>query len=182
MGGRVCVTDGCPRLEFRMTGYCNIHRENSPAKDNPNFVHRGYCIIEGCKNEPILDSDSNMQDYCVKHLEGKKHDMLQDYVERVEKRHSMDNIVISTGDLDGDYRIIDTVMVFDRDVAGFIKGVDPSVAFELVKEHLRNVAVEKGGDAVINCLFQFRNAITDSGPFASQVFELYAIGTVVKRV
>ena len=169
MGNRQCEVEGCSRLEFRTTGLCLHHKQR-------------HCIIEGCNNEAIIESDSDKQEYCAKHLEEKKHEILQDYIERVEKRQSMDNIVISTGDLDGDYRIIDTVMVFDRDVAGFIKGVDPSVAFELVKEHLRNVAVEKGGDAVINCLFQFRNAITDSGPFASQVFELYAIGTVVKRL
>ena len=54
----------------------------------------------------------------------------------------MDRIIISTGDIPKKYTIIDTVMVFE---SGIIKGVEPNHAFELVKEHMRSIAVEKGG-------------------------------------
>ena len=141
-----------------------------------------FCDWEGCNDEAIIDPDSGRRKYCSIHHKSKIKLDESEFIAHLERRVDLDSITISTGGLDGNYRIIDSIMVFDYDVAGLIKGIEPANAFELVKEHMREVAVEKGGDAVINCQFQFRVAVTPKLLFWAQAFELFAYGTVVKRL
>ena len=141
-----------------------------------------FCDWEGCNDEAIIDPDSGRRKYCSIHHKSKIKLEQSEFIAQLERRDDLDSITISTGGLDSNYRIIDSIMVFDYDVAGLIKGTQPANAFELVKEHMREVAVEKGGDAVINCQFQFRFAVAPKLLFWAQAFELYAYGTVVKRL
>ena len=91
-------------------------------------------------------------------------------------------VAISTGGLPYDYQTLDTIFAIDATKAGFISGVDPSKAFEGVKNMLRNKCRELGGDAVIFCQFEYRNAIDNSLFGAKQVLEIFAYGTAVRRV
>lgn len=141
-----------------------------------------YCNYNGC-NE-LADSDSL---YCEVHqitiVEQQKQiveQQEQDFVEALERRIDMSQIIISTGDINEKYKILDTIMVLGSDVAGWIKGANPNQAFEMVKEQMRSIAVEKGGNAVINCQFQFRYAVDTKMLIMAQAFELYGYGTVVR--
>ncbi|RKD22416.1 Putative heavy-metal-binding [Caminicella sporogenes DSM 14501] len=92
----------------------------------------------------------------------------------------MNNILISTGDIKDNYQIIDTIFAMDSHKESFFKNADPNKAFNKVKEQLRQECKKIGGNAVINCLFEYRVAL-DSGLIGSkQVIEIFAYGTAVK--
>jgi len=140
-----------------------------------------------CNHDTCNEISNPGQDYCEVHqksvIKKAKLQLIEEelqFVESLKRRVNLDKIIISTGDINSKYSIIDTIMVFDNDVAGIIEGVNPQDAFELVKEHMRAVAVDKGGNAVINCQFQFRFAATPGLLGYSQVFEIYAYGTLVR--
>ena len=154
-----CQYDGCRKMKFNQgltTNYCRKHMES-------------FC------------DDNGERKYCSVHIKSKEKMEESEYIASLEHRMDLDNVTISTGDLDGEYTIIDTIMVFDYDIEELFKGIEPAVAFELVKEKLRETAVEKGGDAVINCQFEFRVAIAPKLLFWARAFEMFAYGTVVKR-
>lgn len=89
-------------------------------------------------------------------------------------------ICITTGDLNSEYEIIDTVFAVAFNKETWFKSADPSASFEGVKEQLKQKCRALGGDAVICCQFEYRIAV-DSGIFASkQVAEIWAYGTAVK--
>jgi len=160
-----CQWKDCKKQKFNQgitTNYCREHMNK-------------FCNYENC-NE-LANSDGV---YCDLHKKSIIKEQQLEFLHSMEKRANLDGIIISTGDIGKKYTIIDTVMVFDYDVAGIIKGVEPKDAFELVKEHMRSIAVEKGGNAVINCQFQFRFAVTPKLLFWAQTFELYAYGTVIR--
>tara|TARA_B100000029_G_scaffold235429_1_gene232578 strand:+ start:1838 stop:2317 length:480 start_codon:yes stop_codon:yes gene_type:complete len=149
------------------TNFCREHMES-------------FCAWNGCNEEAEID-DNGERKYCSIHIKSREKKEESEFIASLEHRMDMDNVTISTGDLDSEYTIIDTIMVFDYDLAGLVKGAEPAEAFDLVKEKLRETAVEKGGDAVINCQFQFRVAVAPKLLFWAQAFEMYAYGTVVKR-
>ena len=94
-----------------------------------------------------------------------------------------DNIIISTGDLKQEYEILDTIFAADSHSGGFFSSsVSPSKAFEGVKEQLEKECKKLGGNAVINCQFEYRNAVTEKGIMggSKHVIEIFAYGTVVK--
>jgi len=160
-----CQWKDCKKQKFNQgitTNYCREHMNK-------------FCNYENC-NE-LANSDGV---YCDLHQKSIIKEQQLEFLDSMEKRANLDGIIISTGDINSKYSIIDTIMVFDNDVAGIIKGVKPQDAFELVKEHMRAVAVDKGGNAVINCQFQFRFAATPGVLGYSQVFEIYAYGTLVR--
>ena len=160
-----CQWKNCKKQKFNQgitTNYCREHMNK-------------FCNYEKC-NE-LANSDGV---YCDLHQKSIIKEQQLEFLDSMEKRANLDGIIISTGDINSKYSIIDTIMVFDNDVAGIIKGVKPQDAFELVKEHMRAVAVDKGGNAVINCQFQFRFAATPGVLGYSQVFEIYAYGTLVR--
>jgi len=93
------------------------------------------------------------------------------------------HVLVITGELNLDYQIIDSIFAMDSNTEGFFSlGANPGKAFHGVREMLRTSAVELGGDAVINCMFEYRVAVTEGILGSKQVMEIFAYGTVVKRL
>jgi hypothetical protein len=90
-------------------------------------------------------------------------------------------IVISTGSINNDFEIIDTVFAMDSASEGIFSGADPDKAFAKVKEQLKTKCKTLGGNAVLDCQFEYRFAV-GSGLLGGtkQVVEIFAYGTVVK--
>lgn len=91
-------------------------------------------------------------------------------------------MIIATGDIRQDYTIIDTIFAMDSHKEGFLSGTDPNKAFEGVKSQLTKKCKSLGGDAVINCQFEYRAAVGDGLVSKKQVIEIFAYGTVIKFV
>lgn len=111
---------------------------------------------------------------------------------KLERR--LANIFISTGTISEPFQVIDVVFAMDSQEQGFFAeilskttgyhiGANPSKAFHKVKLQLRSQCLELGGDAVINCQFEHRVAVTNSmlpGMGGKQTVEIFAYGTVIK--
>jgi len=93
------------------------------------------------------------------------------------------NILVITGDLNMNYQIIDSVFAMDHHKEGWLSGADPGKAFGGVRAQLREKAIAAGGNAVINCAFEYRVSVA-TGAFggSKQVMEIFAYGTVVKTM
>lgn len=91
-------------------------------------------------------------------------------------------IIISTGGINKDYEIIDAIFAMDSHKEGFLMAADPNKAFEGVKQQLSSRCRALGGDAVINCEFEYRVAVGDGLMSKKQVMEIFAYGTVVKLI
>ena len=93
------------------------------------------------------------------------------------------------------FEIIDTVFAMDsRGQAGFLvnEEADPHGAFAGVKQKLKDIAFHLGADAVVNCQFEYRVAVsTDKltaavgaavgvGIGHAQTIEIFAYGTAIK--
>ena len=90
-------------------------------------------------------------------------------------------VVVTTGGLDGKYEIIDAIFALDSHKGGFFSGgVDPAKAFGGVKAQLRKRCEELGGNAVIHCQFEYRNAEAEGFVGKKQVIEIFAYGTAVR--
>tara|TARA_Y100001978_G_C23447703_1_gene316149 strand:+ start:55 stop:333 length:279 start_codon:yes stop_codon:yes gene_type:complete len=87
----------------------------------------------------------------------------------------MKNVIISTGSLNYQYVVLDCIFAFDH--AELSAGIDPQ--FEGVKQKLKDLCMELGGDAVINTNFQYNSAHTDGLFGAKQIIEIFAYGTVI---
>lgn len=87
---------------------------------------------------------------------------------------------IATGDVNAAYTIIDTIFAVDSHKEGFISSADPNKAFDGVKQQLAKKCAALGGNAVINCQFEYRNAIGDSFIGKKQVIEIFAYGTAIR--
>lgn len=85
-------------------------------------------------------------------------------------------MIITTGDLKENYSIIDTVFAIGGDKAGFFSSANVDKAFDVVKTELSKKATALGGNALINCTFDYRIAVDGK----KQVIELWGYGTVVK--
>ena len=90
------------------------------------------------------------------------------------------DIKITTGGLDQAFEVIDAIFATDSNKEGFFSGADPGKAFEGVKKQLRSQCEELGGQAVVNCQFEYRVAVSDGVFGAKQVMEIFAYGTAVK--
>jgi len=91
-------------------------------------------------------------------------------------------ILITTGDIKESYEILDAIFALDFHKESFFGGnADPAKAFDKVKEKLRAVCKNMGGDAIVNSQFEYRVAAAE-GLFggAKQVIEIFAYGTAVK--
>jgi len=89
------------------------------------------------------------------------------------------SILISTGNINQQYVTIDAIFAMDSHKQGFLKGTDPDKAFEGVKQRLREKCHEIGGNAVINCQFEYRIAIAEGTFSSKQAIEIFAYGTAV---
>ena len=92
------------------------------------------------------------------------------------------NVLVITGDLNMNYQIIDSVFAIDNHKEGWVSGADPGKAFAGVREQLRDKAVSLGGNAVINCIFQYRVSVEQGLLGPKQAMEIFAYGTVVRTV
>lgn len=91
------------------------------------------------------------------------------------------SIPVSTGNITRDYEVIDSIFALDSHKEGFFSGAaNPGLAFDCVKEQLRKVCLELGGDAVISCQFEYRNALADGIFGKKQCIEIFAYGTAIK--
>lgn len=91
------------------------------------------------------------------------------------------HVVISTGTPPWDYEILDTIFVLDTLDKKFFSTSSPSVAFKGAKKQLKVMAEEKGGDAVIDCHFDYRISAGHGIFGAIHDLEIFAYGTLVKR-
>lgn len=92
------------------------------------------------------------------------------------------NIIISTGDLHKPYEILDVIFAIGSSTAkGWGSSVNSGKAFDEVKDLLETKCKKLGGNAVINCQFEYRNAVESKliGK-DNQVLEIFAYGTAVK--
>lgn len=89
-------------------------------------------------------------------------------------------MILSTGDLKQKYTIVDVIFAMDSHKEGFLSSADPNKAFEGVKAQLTKKCKALGGDAVINCQFEYRVAVGDGLMNKKQVIEIFAYGTAVK--
>lgn len=96
------------------------------------------------------------------------------------KNKKMDNILITTGDIKANYEIIDVVFAMDSSKESLLKSAKPSQAFDKVKEKLKERTKQLGGNAVINCLFEYRDAHSPGLVGSKQVIEIFAYGTAVR--
>jgi len=88
---------------------------------------------------------------------------------------------ITTGNISKNYEIIDAIFALDSHKAGFFTGAaDPGKAFDGVKGQLRERCSQMGGDAIISCQFEYRNALADGVFGKKQAIEIFAYGTAVK--
>ena len=96
---------------------------------------------------------------------------------------SSSNLVeISTGAPSWEYDTIDTIFVIDTLDKKFFSSTSPNLAFEGAKTQLKNQVQELGGDAVINCKFDYRISAGHGIFGVMHDLEIFAYGTVVKRV
>lgn len=89
-------------------------------------------------------------------------------------------VILSTGNLEQDYDVVEVIFAFDSHKEGFLSSASPDKAFEGVKKHLKERCEKYEGDAVINCQFEYRSAISQGIIGSKQVIEIFAYGTVVK--
>ncbi|MEM7196536.1 MAG: hypothetical protein AAF402_16510 [Pseudomonadota bacterium] len=88
-------------------------------------------------------------------------------------------VMISTGEIPQEYKIVDVVFAFG-DASTPDKITSASNPFENLKTALKRLALEKGGDAVINCRFEHRITVIESS--YNRAIEFIAYGTVVRRL
>jgi len=62
------------------------------------------------------------------------------------------------------------------------QNIDENETIKEIKARLRERAVRQGGDAVINCTFDYRPSKGHSTFGASHDLEIFAYGTLVKRI
>lgn len=91
------------------------------------------------------------------------------------------SIMVSTGNINREYEVIDTIFAVGFNKETWFKAADPSKSFEGVKTQLQDKCRDIGGDAVIYCQFQYRISV-NSDMLAKQVAEIWAYGTAVKFI
>ncbi|NLU23147.1 MAG: YbjQ family protein [Clostridiales bacterium] len=91
------------------------------------------------------------------------------------------HIVISTGNLHREYRVLDCIFAVDFNKQTWFKAANPADSFNGVKDQLAQRCRDLGGDAVISCQFQYRIS-TDNAVLSKQVAEIWAYGTAIKFI
>ncbi len=92
------------------------------------------------------------------------------------------HIRVLTGDHPKPYEVIDSVFAIDSATEALFQGLDPGAAFDGVKQQLRVNCSELGGDAVINCSFEYRNVLAGGALGKKQGLEIFAYGTAIRLV
>lgn len=89
-------------------------------------------------------------------------------------------IIISTGTVNREFEVIDCVFALDSDKDGLLGSADPGKAFKGVKEQLKKQCRQLGGDAVLDCEFEYRMSEKEGTLSRRQIAEIFAYGTVVR--
>ena len=87
---------------------------------------------------------------------------------------------LTTGNLNQDDEIIDAIFAIDSHKGRFLPAVDTGKAFDCVKAQLRKLCESLGGNSVVHCQFEYRNASTEGFVGKKQVIEIFAYGTAVR--
>ena len=90
------------------------------------------------------------------------------------------SIAVTTGGAGVPFRALDSVFAIEGTSGGVFQGINPSAAFEGVKQQLRKQCAELGGNAVVDCQFQYRNALSGGLFGKNQSLEIFAYGTAVQ--
>jgi len=88
---------------------------------------------------------------------------------------TIDNIIISTEGINEKFEIVDTIFAMNT----ALSGTNPDKAFEKVKQDLAAKCRLLGGNAVLNCRFEYRTPVP---PACFGIVDIFAYGTVVKIV
>ena len=100
--------------------------------------------------------------------------------EIAEENAAAEKVPVLTGDLRTGYEVIDSIFAIDSTTDSFLVGLNPDDAFEGVKQQLRKRCLNLGGNAVVNCHFEYRNALADGVIGKKQSLEIFAYGTAVR--
>src|SRR5215211_652990 len=89
-------------------------------------------------------------------------------------------IILSTGEVQYQYRVIDVVFAYGNSSQSFFKGVNPMEAYQRVSTMLEQAAAQVGANAVLWVKYDYRVSLTQGFLTTNQVFEVFAYGTAVK--
>jgi hypothetical protein len=87
----------------------------------------------------------------------------------------IDDVLISAGSAGRKFEVIGSIFAFGTAVAG----ADPGEAFEKVKQDLAAKCRSLNGNAVLNCLFEYR---APDSPVCFGVVDIIAYGTAVRII
>ena len=87
----------------------------------------------------------------------------------------VEDIIISTGSINEKFEIIDTIFAMNT----ALPGADPDEALEKTKHNLAAKCRSIGGNAVLNCQFEYR---TPEPPACFGVVDIIVFGTAVRIV
>ena len=90
------------------------------------------------------------------------------------------NIIVTTGNIDYPYQVVDCIFALDCTQETFLNPTNPRLAFDGVKQQLKEQCVELGGHAVICTQFEYRSALADGFFGKKNAIEIFAYGTVVR--
>ena len=91
----------------------------------------------------------------------------------------MADVIISTGDVKGEYEVLDTIFALGSGEAGLFTRA-PDNAFKGVKSELISKCKNLGGNAVIFCQFEYRITVNEGLFGNKQGVEIFAYGTAVR--
>jgi uncharacterized protein YbjQ (UPF0145 family) len=89
-------------------------------------------------------------------------------------------ILLSTGEVQYQYRVIDVVFAYGNSSQSFFKDANPMEAYQRVSVMLEQAAAQIGANAVLWVKYDYRVALTQGLIGPNQVFEVFAYGTAVK--
>lgn len=119
---------------------------------------------------------NNLRDAAAKNLEISKRSKEKEGL----RSQIVPLIKVSTSSIQEKYTVIDAVFAIDSHKDSiFNSGANPRKAFDRAIDQLRNACFDMGGDAVINCQFEYRTAVGDGIMGKKQIFEIFAYGTAV---
>ena len=90
-------------------------------------------------------------------------------------------VIITTGPPPFEYEIIDTIFVLDTLSKKVFSSISPSAVFDGAKIQLKQRADKLGGDAIINCTFDYRVSAGHGIFGVIHDLEIFAYGTLVKK-
>jgi Putative heavy-metal-binding len=134
--------------------------------------------------DQVVNAGDKLKEEIQKAQEQAKEKKALTDAENAARNERFSKIKVSTSSINQQYEVVDIIFAFDSHKEGFLEnGADPTKAFVKVVNRLRSICADLGGDAVINCQFDYRYAVGSSlVGNAKQVIEIYAYGTAVKYI